>query len=164
VTVTATLPATLTIQSVTANGGSCTNGAGTATCTLGTLAAGDTRQIDLSLTATVAGSLSISLALDSSNDANMGNDTGTITVAASSNGAVSPDPPSVGGSSSSGGGGGGGRIDLLMLVLLAALRFVPWIDSTNRGDHVRGKASPGHRRVPERVRNSTFSGSRGIHG
>jgi hypothetical protein len=164
VTVTATLPASLTIQSVTANGGSCTNGAGTATCTLGTLAAGDTRQIDLNLTATVNGSLSISLALDSSNDANVANDSGTITVAASANGAVSPNPPAAGGSSSSGGGGGGGRIDLLMLVLLAALRFVPWIDSTNRGDHVRGKASPGQQRVSERPRARPRFGSRGIHG
>jgi hypothetical protein len=160
VSITATLPATLTIQSVTANGGSCTNGAGTATCTLGALPAGDTRQMDLTLTATEAGSLSIGLALDSSNDANAANDTGTITVAASSTTTTSPNPPAAGGSSNGGGGGGGGRIDLLLLVLLGALRFAPWFDSTNRGHHVRSKAFPRRRPLPERSRAS----SRSLHG
>jgi hypothetical protein len=121
VAVTATLPSSLTIASVTANGGTCTTGAGTATCTLGTLAAGDTRQVDMNLTATETGSVSVSLALDSSNDANAGNDAGTITIAASGTPAANPTPPpSSGTSTPGGGGGGGGRLDLALLALLCA--------------------------------------------
>jgi hypothetical protein len=117
VTVTATLPTTVTITSVTANGGSCTTGAGTATCTLGTLPSGDTRQIDMNLTATESGSLSINLLVDSSNDGNASNDGGTITVSASGNPVVNP--PATGGTTATGGGGGGGgRIDFALLALL----------------------------------------------
>jgi hypothetical protein len=128
VMMTATLPTSLNIQSVSANGGTCTNGAGTATCTLGTLAAGDTRQIDLTITPTEAGALNINLVLDSSNDANSADDTGTIAVTASSTGTVSPTPPATGGSTSSGGSGGGGRLDLTLLALLlstALRRYAP---------------------------------------
>jgi hypothetical protein len=121
VTITATLPTSLTISSVTANGGTCTNGAGTATCTLGSLAAGDTRQVDLSLTATETGSLSVNLLLDSSNDANASNDSGTITISASGTPVVAPPPPTGGTSTSGGGGGGGGRMDLALLTLLTLL-------------------------------------------
>jgi len=121
VMVTATLPTALTIQSVTANGGTCTNGAGTATCTIGTLAAGDTRQIDLNLTATDNGAQSITLALDSSNDANAGNDSGTIVITASGTPGSNPTPPPTGGSSASGNRGGGGSLDeVALLVLLFA--------------------------------------------
>jgi hypothetical protein len=117
VSVTATLPTSITIASATANGGTCTTGAGTATCSLGTLPAGDTRQVDMNLTATESGSLSMSLRVDSANDANSGNDAGTITIAASGNPVTKPNPPTTGGSTS-GGGGGGGRVDLVLLVLL----------------------------------------------
>jgi hypothetical protein len=118
VSVTATLPTTVTVTSVTVNGGTCTTGAGTATCTLGTLPSGDTRQVDMNLTATESGSLSVSLKLDSANDANASDDTGTITISASGN-PVSTTPPATGGSTSGGGGGGGGgRVDLALLALL----------------------------------------------
>ena len=133
VSVTATLPTTVTITSVNANGGTCTSGAGTATCTLGTLAAGDTRQVDMNLTATVNGSLSVSLQLDSSNDGNPANDTGTITISASGS-PVSPTPPPTGGSSS-GGGGGGGRVDLGVLAMLLAvvgMRGRRWVEALPR--------------------------------
>jgi hypothetical protein len=123
VTVTATLPTTVTITSATANGGSCTTGAGTATCTLGTLAAGDTRQVDLNLTATEGGSLNVSLKLDSSNDADASNDSGTITISASGNPVPNPNPPAIGGTSS-GGGGGGGKLDLALLTLLLSAALV----------------------------------------
>ena len=123
VMVTATLPTTVTITSVTANGGTCTTGAGTATCTLGTLAAGDTRQIDLNLTATESGSLSVTLALDSSNDANASNDRGTITISASGNPVANPIPPAIGGTTGTG-GGGGGKIDLALLALLLSVALL----------------------------------------
>ena len=119
VTVLVTLPASLTIQSVSANGGTCTNGAGTASCNLGTLAAGDSRQVDLSVTPTAAGTLTLNLSVDSTNDPNSSNDTGTITINSSS---TAPPPPPVTPPASGGTGdssGGGGSIDLVMLVMLA---------------------------------------------
>ncbi len=127
VSVTATLPTSVTIASVTANGGTCTSGAGTATCMLGTLAAGDTRQVDLSLTATESGSATVSLQLDSANDSNSSNDAGAITISASGNPVTTPNPPPTGGSTNGGGGGGGGRMDFAALALLmAALGLRCW--------------------------------------
>ncbi|HVY82677.1 MAG TPA: zinc-dependent metalloprotease family protein, partial [Steroidobacteraceae bacterium] len=120
VSVTATLPTSVTIASVTANGGTCTSGAGTATCMLGTLAAGDTRQVDLNLTATESGSVTVNLQLDSANDSNSSNDAGAITISASGNPVASPNPPPTGGSTNGGGGGGGGRMDFTALALLMA--------------------------------------------
>jgi hypothetical protein len=120
VTTTVSLPANLTLQSVSANGGTCTSGAGTATCNLGSLAAGDSRQVDLNVTATASGTLALSLSVDSSNDPNAANDSGTITINASTTGAPPVTPPT-GGTDSS--GGGGGRLDLALLALLGALSF-----------------------------------------
>jgi hypothetical protein len=117
----AAIPASYTIQSVTANGGTCTSGAGTASCSLGTLAAGDTRQIDLNLTPTEAGAATLNISLDSSNDPNASNDTGAITVTTAGTSTPAPNPPPTGGTSAaSGGGGGGGRTDLTLLALLGA--------------------------------------------
>ena len=119
VNVTVTLPATVTIQAVSANGGTCTTGAGTASCNLGDVAAGDSRQVDLSITPTQAGSLTLNFSLASSNDPNSSNDNGSISITAT--GASTPPPPTTppsSGSSGSGGGGGGGSMDLLMLAML----------------------------------------------
>ena len=121
VIVTVSLPSSLTIQAVSVNGGTCTNGAGTASCSIGTLAAGDSRQVDLNVTPTEAGALALNLSVDSSNDPNAANDTGTITINASSTTSTPPPPtpPSSGGTgSSSGGGGGGGSLDFVMLAML----------------------------------------------
>jgi hypothetical protein len=121
VTTTVSLPANLTLQSISANGGTCTSGAGTATCNLGSLAAGDSRQVDLNVTATASGTLALSLSVDSSNDPNAANDSGTITINASTTGAPPATPPT--GGTDSSGGGGGGRLDLALLALLGALSF-----------------------------------------
>jgi hypothetical protein len=119
VTATVSLPSTLTIQSVAANGGTCTTGAGTASCNLGNLAAGDSRQIDLNVTPTQAGNLTLNLSVDSTNDPNSSNDTGAITVnAVTSNTPAPPSTPPPSSGSSGGGGGGGGSMDLLMLAAL----------------------------------------------
>lgn len=106
----AALPASLALQSVAADGGMCTNGAGVASCTFGTLAAGDVRRVDLNLTATQAGSLTVNLSVDSSNDSNTSNDTSSITVLASAEA-----PPATAAASSR---GGGGRADPALLMLL----------------------------------------------
>lgn len=122
VSVNVTIPSGVTVQSVSANGGTCSNNGGTASCTIGTLPAGDSRQVDLNLTPTAAGTLSLNLAVSSSNDGNAANDTGVITLTAtdSSTGPPANPPPSGGTGSQSGGGGGGGRIDLALLAMLAA--------------------------------------------
>jgi hypothetical protein len=120
VNVTVSLPTTVTLQSVSANGGTCTSGAGTASCNLGNLAAGDSRQVDLNVTPTEAGTLTLNLSVAASNDPNSANDTGSIAINAV--GASTPAPPSSpppsAGSSGSDGGGGGGTMDLLMLAML----------------------------------------------
>jgi hypothetical protein len=119
VSVTVSLPATVSIQSAAANGGTCTTGAGTASCNLGNLASGDSRQVDLNVTPTVAGNLALNLSVDSTNDPNSSNDAGTITINAVGAGTPAPPttpPPSSG--SSGDGGGGGGSLDLLMLAML----------------------------------------------
>jgi hypothetical protein len=123
VNVTVSIPVGLTVQSVNANGGTCTSGAGTASCNLGTLPAGDARQVDLNLTPTQAGALTLSLSLDSSNDPNSSNDGGTIAINASANGVTPPvtPPPSGGTTSDGGGGGGGGRLDAFVLAMLGAI-------------------------------------------
>jgi hypothetical protein len=122
VAVNVSIPSELTVQSVAANGGTCSTGAGTASCTIGTLAAGDSRQVDLNLMPTAAGTLPLSLQVSSTNDGNTANDTGLITITAGSGSAAPPStPPATGGSGDPpGGGGGGGRVDLALLAMLAA--------------------------------------------
>ncbi len=126
VSVTATLPSGLTVQSATANGGTCTTGAGTAMCTLGTLAAGDTRRIYLTLMPTEAGSFSVNIALSSANDSNLGNNSGVITISTSST------PPATGANAA---GSGEGRLDFILLALLFSavlLRRTPALVGTRR--------------------------------
>jgi hypothetical protein len=115
-----TLPTSLTIQSVTANGGTCTTGAGTASCSLGSLAAGDSRQVDLNITPTQAGSLTVNLSVDSTNDPNASNDTGSIAITATGASTAPPTTPPPSSGSSGSGGGGGGSMDFLMLAALAS--------------------------------------------
>lgn len=118
VSVSGTLPTSLTIQSASANGGTCTMASGSFSCSLGALASGDTRQVDLTLNASEQGSLAINFSLSSSNDASSSNNSGTITVASTS----LPTPPATTGSSTSS-GGGGGRIDFLSLTALVTSLF-----------------------------------------
>jgi hypothetical protein len=121
VAVNVSIPPNVTIQSVAANGGTCTTGAGIASCTIGTLAAGDARQVDLGLTPTAAGTLSLNLQVTSSNDSNTINDTGLITITAGDGSSAPPgNPPPSGAIDSGGGGGGGGRLDLALFAVLAA--------------------------------------------
>lgn len=129
VSVVAMLPASLTVQSASTNGGTCSPGTGSVTCDLGTLLKGEVRRVDLSLTPTQAGTAAVDLAVDSSNDANVDNDSGTIEVTATTEPLASPEPPATGGTSSTGGGGGGsggggGRVDVALLALLLGLSSV----------------------------------------
>jgi hypothetical protein len=121
VVVTVTLPSGLTAQTATVPNGTCTTGAGTVSCTLGTLASGDSRSISLGLIASSAGSFTVNFVLESSNDSVASNNSGSLTLTVANDAPVIP--PTQGGSSggaSSGGGGGGGRLDFALLMLLGA--------------------------------------------
>jgi hypothetical protein len=121
VAATATLPADLSLQSADTAGATCTSGAGTVSCALGTLMPGETRQIDLNMVGATAGTSTVNLSLASSNDSVASNNSGTITVTV----AATPSPPSGGsaiaGGATSGASGGGGRLDFAFLALLLAL-------------------------------------------
>jgi hypothetical protein len=122
VSVAVAVPAGLTVNVASVNGGTCQiNSASSVSCSLGTLAGGDTRQVDLNVTPTTAGTLTLNVSVDSANDPNSSNDSGTITVNASASGTPPPSPPPTSGTSSSGdgGGGGGGSLDLSLLSLLS---------------------------------------------
>jgi uncharacterized repeat protein (TIGR01451 family) len=82
VTITDTLPAGTALNAATPSAGSC-SGTGPVVCTLGTLAAGGTVTITLSITPTVAGSKSNSATVTSASDPNGANNTAlqTFTVA-----------------------------------------------------------------------------------
>jgi hypothetical protein len=117
VVATVTLPAGITVQTATISDGTCTTGAGTVSCTIGTLIPGSSRTITLGLIASSAGSFVANFSLASSNDTLASNNSGSVTFTVSS---AAPSVPPTQGSSGGGGGGGGGRLDLALLLLLGA--------------------------------------------
>ncbi len=126
VSVMAAIPAGLTLNSVTSAGATCTSGAGSASCSFGTMTAGDAREVDLNLTSTDAGSLVVNLTLSSTNDAIASNNSGAVNVTSSGTPPAPPPPPSGGGggttgTASGGGGGGGGSLDVVTLVTMLGL-------------------------------------------
>jgi hypothetical protein len=116
----ASLPAGLSLQSASATGGgTCTTDGTSVTCTLGTLAPDESREIDLSLAGT-AGSYSMPLAVASSNDNVVGNNSGQVAIQ------ISPADPAVAAASGSagavgGGSGGGGVVDFWVLGVLGGV-------------------------------------------
>ncbi len=122
VNVSVSIAAGLTVNSASVNGGACrTDTVGSVTCALGTLASGDTRQVDLNLTPTTAGALALNASVTSSSDPNSSNDSSAITVNATTSSSTPVTPPTAGGSSGTsgdGGGGGGGSLDVSLLSLL----------------------------------------------
>ena len=117
VSATVSLPANYMVQSATAAGASCTQGAGTVSCSLGTLVPGETRDIELQLTASAVGVSSITLAAASMNDSNASDNSSTLTANISEGAPAAAAPPTQdatgGGGSAS--GGGGGSLDLVVL-------------------------------------------------
>lgn len=129
---TVTLPASLALGSASAQGGACTSGAGTMTCSLGDVPAGESRAVQLGLTAAEAGDFTAGVTLASSNDGVASNNAAqvAISVAAPTSAppgsnpppaAPTPDPGTQGGS---GGGGvlGGALLGMLALAIAAAHR------------------------------------------
>ena len=80
VSVTATLPASLSLDSASASVGSCTSGAGTADCTIGSLAAGSSATVNLSVTAGAVGPSEIAVTTSADADDNAANDQASIAV------------------------------------------------------------------------------------
>ncbi|NNF40978.1 MAG: hypothetical protein HKN64_06335 [Woeseiaceae bacterium] len=77
VTMDVTIPAGVVLSSVTATAGTCTSGAGTVSCTLGTIAAGSGATVNIDITPSDAGSFDFVANLDASSDANSGNNQAT---------------------------------------------------------------------------------------
>jgi reprolysin-like metallo-peptidase family M12B/uncharacterized protein DUF11 len=129
VSVTASIPTGLTLNSVASTGAICGGGGGSATCTFGTMVAGDARQVDLGLTSTAPGSLVVNVMLVSANDASSSNNTGSLSVTSSGTPAPPPPPPPPPGGggntgTASGGGGGGGALDVTTLVTMLGISLL----------------------------------------
>lgn len=153
VTTSVTLPAGVTVESATVAGGTCTWGAGTVSCQMGTLSPTDQKDVNLQLKASVAGASAIAASVTSSNDSDESNNSATITANASMTAAAPVTQPVVVSAESGTEGGGGGRIDLTVLALLSAILVLTSIRE--------------HRKllqVPPSVDRGRQPGRRGKHG
>jgi hypothetical protein len=110
----ASLPASLTVQSVTAAGGACTSSGGSVTCSLGTLMPQETRQIDLNLVGTAAGSSTATVSVASPNDSVVNNNSAQVDIQIS----ATAQDPATSSATSGGSGGGGGNLDAAILAVL----------------------------------------------
>ena len=117
VTVSVTIPQSFTLQTVTPDAGSCSAGAGSATCNFGTLATGSTRRIDLVLLGSQAGTFTSTISLAASNDAVAQNNSASVSLVITQPTGVSP-PPARGG----GGGGSEGIFEALMFLMALSCR------------------------------------------
>lgn len=77
VTLDVTIPATVTVNGVSATSGSCSTGAGTASCTLGTIAGGSGVTVTLDTTAASAGNATFTAVGDATSDENANNNDAT---------------------------------------------------------------------------------------
>lgn len=80
VTVDVTVPADVTLDGVSAGGGTCSSGAGSTSCTIASIAAGSGSTVTLSVTTTSPGSASFSASVAVSGDANGGNNQASSTI------------------------------------------------------------------------------------
>ena len=116
VTVSVTIPQSVTLQTVTPDAGSCSAGAGSATCNFGTLAAGSTRRIDLVLLGSQAGTFTSTVSLAASNDAVAQNNSASVSLVITQPTGAPPPP------ASGGGGGSEGLFEALMLLMALSCR------------------------------------------
>ncbi len=116
----ANLPSSLTLQSATAAGGTCTVDGSSATCSLGKLMPQESRQIDLTVVGVNPGTSTAAVSVTSSNDSVVDNNSAQISIEVSTGPpATAPVTSGSGGPDSGGGGGGGGSLDWRVLGLLA---------------------------------------------
>jgi len=122
VTASASIPAGITVQSATAAGGTCTSDTGTVSCTLGNMAAQETRQIDLTLVGSAVGNSTATVSVASPNDYVSSNNSAQVSIQISQ-GPPPPSTPAGGGTANASGSssGGGGAVDLSVLTVLAGL-------------------------------------------
>jgi hypothetical protein len=111
VTASASLPANVTVQSATVTNGTCTNDSATVSCTLGNLLPQETRQIDLTLLGSTAGTTTAILSVASPNDSVSTNNNAQVSIQ------ISAAPPTADASSA----GGGGGLDWSVLGMLAGV-------------------------------------------
>jgi hypothetical protein len=115
VVATATLPASLSLQSAAVDGTPCTTGAGTVSCAVGSLAPGESRAVTLQVTAGASGTIAVPVQVSSSNDSNGSDDSAQITASVARVVTVAAGQPAA----TAGSGGGGGRLDILLLCALS---------------------------------------------
>lgn len=75
------IPALVTLDSITASSGNCTSGAGTASCTIGAISSGSGVNVDLDVTADSAGNASFDATVSATVDANANNNQSSIVLA-----------------------------------------------------------------------------------
>ena len=115
---------TLAVVAVSVDQGACSEAAGTLACSLGTVAAGATRRVEIDLRGTQSATSTIEATLVAANDADPGNNRASATVSVAAVVSVS-----------SNGRGGGGSTDFALLAALVAL-----LASQSRRAHLNGEA------------------------
>lgn len=75
-----TLPSSITLDSISSSVGSCSNGGGSASCSLGALGAGAGATVDLAVTTSAPGNADFSATVTATGDSNSGNDAATLTL------------------------------------------------------------------------------------
>jgi uncharacterized repeat protein (TIGR01451 family) len=74
------IPSNLTLNSITASAGSCSSGAGQASCTLGTIAGAGSATVSVAVTAAAVGSSTVSAAITADNDNEPANNVQSVSV------------------------------------------------------------------------------------
>ncbi len=74
------LPSNVTLDSITSSVGNCSSGGGSATCTIGSIAAGSSSTVDLVVTSTAAGDARFSANVTAAGDTNGGNNNVILTL------------------------------------------------------------------------------------
>jgi len=111
VVVDVSIPANVSLNSVSATAGSCTSGAGTASCDIGSVAAGTGETISITVSALTSGNADFVGNITAAADTNSNNNQATVRITVGSSG---------GGGGGGGGGdsGGGGSLQWFTLTLL----------------------------------------------
>jgi hypothetical protein len=119
VTASAALPSNVTVQSVTAAGGTCTSDTGSVSCTLGDLRPQETRQIDLTLVGSTVGTTTAVLSVASPNDYVSTNNTAQVSIQITAE--LPPVAPSSTSTATAPTPGGGGSFDWGVLGMLGGV-------------------------------------------
>ena len=115
--VTINIPAAIAVDSAVPTAGTCSTGAGSVTCDLGSVAGGTSRRIDMTVRGTQNGNFVAAVTLSANNDGNSQNNSVNVSLTVG----TPPTPPPA-----NGGGGGGGALgwSVLLGLLLAGLRRI----------------------------------------